>query len=96
MPTPTKPTRRGPQNTYPANHDWERVGATLREIRTIRDLTQDELAVAIGYRRGSSISQIESGLRPLTNAKLKAAAKVLGVHPTDIRRVKLTAVKEKP
>lgn len=57
------------------------------------NLTQEELATAIGYRGAPSISQIESGLRPLTNSKLVALAKFLGVHPSEIRGTKLEVVR---
>lgn len=86
MPTPTKNPRRGANNTYPADHDWERVGATLRQIRMDKDVTQDELATAIGFVRASSVSQIERGFKPLTDPKLILAAEFLGVRPIAIRR----------
>lgn len=89
MPTPTKNTRRGAKNSYPADHDWERVGATLRQVRLNNGATQDELATAIGFVRGSSVAQIELGIKPLTDQKLLLAAEFLGVRPIVIRRPEL-------
>lgn len=83
--TPTK-NRRGVRNAYPPNEDWGRVGATLKELRISKGATQDELATAVGFRRGSSIAQIESGLKPLTDPKLLLAAEFLGIRPLAIRR----------
>jgi len=86
--TPTKRTSRGPRNAYP-DHDWGRVGATLRQLRLNAGYTQDQLATAMGFVRGSSIAQIEAGLKPLTDPKLILAAEFLGVRPLTIRRPEL-------
>ena len=91
MPTPTK---KKPQNipTYP-DHDWKRVGATLRQLRTDRGVSQQELATAAGFVRWASISQIELGYKPLTDEKLMKVAAFLGVRPIVIRRPELEAKK---
>ncbi|MGC0237322.1 helix-turn-helix domain-containing protein [Arthrobacter sp. SD76] len=89
MPTPTKGTRRGPRKAHPYNDDWGRVGATLRELRLAKGATQDELATAVGFVRGSSIAQIEAGLKPLTDQKLLLVADYLGIRPLAIRRPEL-------
>jgi len=88
MPTPTKKALRGPRNAYP-DHDWGRVGATLRQLRLNAGYTQDQLATAMGFVRGSSVAQIEAGLKPLTDPKLILAAEFLGVRPLTIRRPEL-------
>lgn len=90
MPTPTKKLNTIPQHP---DHDWKRVGATLRQLRTDRGATQDELATAVGFVRGSSIAQIEAGIKPLTDSKLIKAAEFLGVRPIVIRRPELEAGK---
>jgi len=91
MPTPTKKTRnRQPNHT---EHDWERVGATVRQLRTTKGVTQDELATAVGFVRHSSIAQIEAGIKPLTDEKLMKVAEFLGVRPIVIRRPELEAGK---
>lgn len=91
MPTPTKKTRTN-HTPYP-DHDWERVGATLRQLRLDKGATQAELATAIGFRLHSSVAQIEAGIKPLTDSKLMAAAEFLGVRPIVIRRPELEATK---
>jgi len=84
MPTPTKKHRnRQPNHT---DNDWERVGATVRLIRTTNGVTQSELATAVGFIRHSSIAQIEAGIKPLTDEKLLKIAEFLGVRPITIRR----------
>lgn len=90
--TPTKRTQRGPRNAYP-DHDWERVGATLKQLRLNAGFTQDQLATAIGFVRGSSVAQIEHGLKPLTDQKLRLASEFLGVRPLTIRRPELEDAK---
>lgn len=81
-PEKSKPGRRRRHN----DHDWGRTGETLRQLRIDRDVTQAELATAIGFRYQSSIVQIEQGLRPLTDGKLIKAARFLDVQPLAIRR----------
>jgi transcriptional regulator with XRE-family HTH domain len=90
MPTPTKKLKNIP--SYP-DHDWHRVGATLRQIRTDRGVTQQELATAVGFVQWSSIAQIELGFKPLTDEKLIKAANFLGVRPIVIRRPELDVKK---
>lgn len=91
MPTPTKKTRtRQPNHT---EHDWERVGATLRQLRIDKGATQAEVATAVGFVHHSSIAQIEAGIKPLTDAKLIKVANFLGVRPIVIRRPELEAGK---
>lgn len=92
MHTPLKTKTREVRNNYPT-HDWEEFGAALREARTGRDITQAELSTAIGFRSHCSISQIESGLKPMTNGKLNKAAKFLGLLPTELRPENLTRTK---
>jgi transcriptional regulator with XRE-family HTH domain len=87
MPTPTKKPRHETP-PYP-DHDWKRVGETLRQFRLDRDVTQAELATAVGFANHASIAQIELGIKPLTDGKLNAAAKFLGVRPIAIRRPEL-------
>ena len=86
--TPTKKIARGPRHAYP-DHDWGRVGATLRQLRLHGGYTQDQLATYMGFVRGASVAQIEAGIKPLTDQKLLLAAEFLGVKPLTIRRPEL-------
>lgn len=79
MPIPTKKRRHN-------DDDPARTGATLRQLRIDRDVTQAELATAIGFRHAQSIVQIETGYRALTDGKLIKAARYLDVPPLSIRR----------
>jgi len=47
------------------------------------------MATAMGFVRGSSVAQIEHGIKPLTDQKLLLAAEFLGVRPLTIRRPEL-------
>lgn len=82
--TPTKNTK-GPRRRH-NDQDWGRTGETLRQLRIDRDITQAQLATAIGFMNSGSVAQIEQGLKPLTDGKLIAAARFLGVSPLAIRR----------
>ena len=84
MPTPTRKPR-GSARRHNDN-DPARTGATLRQIRLMKDVTQAELATAIGFRHPQSIVQIEQGYRALTDGKLIKAARYLDVPPLSIRR----------
>lgn len=57
------------------------MGKALRLLRTEQDVTQSELARAIGFRNQANISHIESGLKGITRSKLVKAARYLGVRP---------------
>jgi transcriptional regulator with XRE-family HTH domain len=85
MPTPTKKSTKGPRRRHNDN-DWGRTGETLRQLRIDRDITQAQLATAVGFMNSGSIAQIEKGLKPLTDGKLMAAARYLDVSPLAIRR----------
>jgi transcriptional regulator with XRE-family HTH domain len=78
----------GRRGRRPSHNDTDpaRTGETLRQIRIDRDITQAQLATAIGFRYASSIVQIEKGTKPLTDGKLIKAARFLGVQPLSIRR----------
>ena len=90
-PTPhPRPGRRASHN----DSDWERTGATLRQLRIDKDVTQGVLATAIGYRNPSSIVNIERGIKPLPDGKLIKAARFLDVPPLAIRRPAVGATED--
>ena len=60
------------------------MGKALRDLRIEQDVTQSELAQAIGFRNQSNVSQIERGLKGITKSKLLKAARYLGVRPESL------------
>jgi DNA-binding XRE family transcriptional regulator len=93
MTTPTQSPAPKARRQY-EDTDWERTGQTLRQLRLKMDVTQAELATAIGYRNQSSIVNIERGIKPLPDGKLIKAARYLGVPPLSIRRPKPGATED--
>ena len=55
------------------------AGARLRALRERRDLSQDEMARALGINHRQTIAQIEAGERKLSAADLVAAVRAFGV-----------------
>lgn len=79
MTTPTpEPRRANPPYTKKGR---AAMGQALRTLRIEQDVTQTELAAAIGFRNQSNVSQIERGLKSITKTKLLRAARYLGVRP---------------
>lgn len=56
----------------------------IKKIRTERGLSQQELAEKSGYTDRSSIAKIESGKVDLTQSKIKAIAKALGITSAEL------------
>ncbi len=61
------------------------IGETLREARVRADLTQHDVATAIGVSR-QLYGDIESGKRSLRVYQLDAIAKTFGVAPSTLVR----------
>lgn len=59
-------------------------GQNLKRLRTARDMSQEELAKALGYTNRSSINKIELGKNDMPRNKILQAAKVLGVSPLEL------------
>ena len=53
----------------------------IRELRIEQDMTQDDLAHAMGYKDRSMITKIESGKVDISQKKVIAFAKVLNTSP---------------
>lgn len=66
--------------------DPARTGRLIRQLRLNKEMTQAELATAVGFKNHHSIAHIESGYRALTDGKLIKAARYLGVKPEAIRK----------
>ena len=57
------------------------IGERIKTLRERRGMTQDELAIRVGYRHKTSVNKIETGERKLMQDKILAFAKALGVTP---------------
>lgn len=57
------------------------VGQNIATARKQAGLTQEELAVRVGYKTKSAINKIELGVRDLPQKKIADFAKALGVTP---------------
>ena len=53
----------------------------IRDLRTERNMSQDDLAKAMGYRDRSMITKIEGGKVDISQKKIVAFAEVLGTTP---------------
>ena len=81
----SKPTTHRRSSRRHADDNPERTGRLIRQLRLNNEITQAELAVAVGFQRASSIAQIETGRRAITDGKLIKAARYLKVDATSIR-----------
>ena len=57
---------------------YDRIRARREEL----NMSQEELAKRLGYKSRSTIAKIESGENDITQSKIVAFAKALGVKPT--------------
>lgn len=59
----------------------EAIGKKIRQLRKLQDVSQVELATAIGMSSTGAISQVEQGVKGLKMTSLIKAARFFGVHP---------------
>ncbi len=57
----------------------KKVGTLIREARTAKKLSQEQLAAQVDGLSGSDIGKAERGEKDLTQTQLKTIAKVLGI-----------------
>lgn len=55
------------------------IGNRIKQLRTEKDMSQDELAKKSGYGSRSTINKIELGINDVPQSKIKAIAEALGV-----------------
>lgn len=55
------------------------IGNRIKQLRTEKDMSQDELAKRSGYGSRSTINKIELGINDVPQFKIKAIAEALGV-----------------
>lgn len=63
------------------NTETNTIGTRIKMRREQLDMTQDELAKALGYKSRSSINKIEVGASELTQKAIQAIAEVLQTTP---------------
>lgn len=59
-------------------------GENIKRLRLAKNMSQEELAKALGYENRSSINKIELGKNDMPRNKIVRAAQVLGVSPLDL------------
>ena len=57
------------------------MGRIIKELREVNDLTQEQVAAALGYSHKSSINKIEMGKADLPTSKIKEFADFFKVSP---------------
>lgn len=57
------------------------IGEKIYKLRTEKGMTQDELAIAVGYKSRSTIAKIESGERDPYQSMVVALANALDTTP---------------
>lgn len=60
------------------------IGKNIRKIRERLNMTQLELAEALGYKSKTTITKIESDKNELNQSKIIAFAEALNVNPSDL------------
>lgn len=58
------------------------IGIRIKRRREYLEMSQEELAIKVGYKSRSSINKIELGERDLTQKKIMLFAKALGTTPS--------------
>ncbi len=57
------------------------IGSKIRQLRTERKWSQEQVAQMLGYKSRSTINKIELGINELTQSKIVAFANLFGVEP---------------
>ena len=60
------------------------IGENIATLRKRNNLTQEELALKVGYNSKSSINKIELGINDLPQNKIICYAEVFGVTPAEL------------
>lgn len=53
----------------------------IKELREKKGMTQEDLAIKVGYKTRSAINKIEAGIRDINQTQITAFAKALGTTP---------------
>lgn len=57
------------------------IGDKIKQLRTERNWSQEQVARMLGYKSQSTINKIELGINELTQSKIVAFANLFGVEP---------------
>ena len=57
------------------------IGDKIKQLRTEREWSQEQVAKMLGYKSRSTINKIELGINELTQSKIVAFANLFGVEP---------------
>lgn len=57
------------------------IGDKIKQLRTERQWSQEQVARMLGYKSRSTVNKIELGINELTQSKIVAFAKLFGVEP---------------
>ena len=57
------------------------IGDKIKQLRTEREWSQEQVARMLGYKSRSTINKIELGINELTQSKIVAFANLFGVEP---------------
>lgn len=60
----------------------ETLGQRIKKLRIERNLSQDELAIKLGYKSRSSINKIELGINDIAQSKIVEFSEVLKTTPS--------------
>lgn len=53
----------------------------IKDLREKKGMTQEDLAIKVGYKTRSAINKIEAGIRDINQTQIVAFAKALGTTP---------------
>lgn len=57
------------------------IGDKIKQLRTERQWSQEQVARMLGYKSRSTVNKIELGINELTQSKIVAFANLFGVEP---------------
>lgn len=69
---------------------FKNIAYVIKAARVKRGISQVELAKSIGYKNGQFASNMERGLCSLPLKKIDLTAKILDIHPSEIKDAMMT------
>lgn len=81
-------------DTFNRDDYLRNFGERVKQIRTAKGMSQDELAIKSGYTSRSTISKIEHGHADVPRSQIVLIAQALGVSPMELTLVEEPTAKE--